>query len=114
MKKNLLFLICLICIAQHAFAQPATFGVPVSIGRYNCGGGGSDSVYFFNYVATNLTRAGYPNAYKQRIKIGPASTTDRWSIFAASISYNPKDQKLYYLWTDYSHVIVRTGAFPTP
>jgi len=114
MKRILPFLISFICIASGAFAQPATFGIPVSIGRNNCGSSGSDSVYFFNYAGSNLSRATYPNAYRPRIKIGPASTTDRWSIFAASISYNPKDQKLYYLWTDYSHVITRTGAFPTP
>ncbi len=116
MKRILFFLICLMCFAQAALAQPATFGVPVSIGRNNCGSGGTnnDSMYFFNYASGSLTRASYPNAYKPRLKIGPASSTDRWSINAASISFNPKDQKLYYLWTDYSHVIARTGAFPTP
>jgi hypothetical protein len=114
MKRILFFLISTLCFAQAALAQPATYSVPVSIGRNNCGSGGSttqDSVYFFNYVSGSLTRAGYPNAYKPRLKIGPASTTDRWSIFAASISFNPKDQKLYYLWTDYSHVIRATGTW---
>ncbi len=113
MRTILFSLLILLCFAQVAKAQPATFGVPISIGRANCGGGGSsgDSTYFFNYAATNLTRAAYPNAYKARLKIGPLSITDRWSIFAASISFNPKDQKLYYLWTDYFNVIRATGTW---
>ncbi|MGG9960176.1 T9SS type A sorting domain-containing protein [Ferruginibacter sp. SUN106] len=112
MKRILFFLICMICLAQTALAQPATYGIPVGLGRNNCGsGGGTDSMYFFNYAAAGLTRASYPNAYRPRLKVGPASTTDRWSIFQASISFNPKDQKLYYLWTDYSHNIRPTGTW---
>lgn len=110
MKRILFFLISLMCFAQYALAQPATYGIPVSIGRNNCAGG-TDSVYFFNYAAQSMTRASFPNAYRPRLKIGPASTTDRWSIFAASISFNPKDQKIYYLWTDYSNVIRPTGTW---
>ncbi len=113
MKRILFFLISIMCFAQYALAQPATYSVPISIGRNNCGSGSTtkDSVYFFNYVSGSLTRASYPNAYKPRLKIGPISTVDRWSIFAASISYNPKDQKLYYLWTDYSNTIRPTGTW---
>lgn len=110
MKRILFFLISIMCFAEYAMAQPATYSVPVSIGRKNCGGGTStnDSVYFFNYVSGSLSRSAYPNAYKPRLKIGPASTTDRWTISSASISFNPKDQKLYYLWTNYSITPVRT------
>ena len=112
MKRILFFLISLLGFAEYALAQPATFSVPVSIGRNRCGGGGgTDSTYFFNYVSPNLTRATYPNAYRPRLKIGPASTTDRWTTGAASISFNPKDQKLYYLWTDYFHAIRATGTW---
>ncbi|GAB2828723.1 T9SS type A sorting domain-containing protein [Ferruginibacter profundus] len=112
MKRILFFLICLVCLAQTALAQPATYGIPVGLGRNNCGsGGGTDSMYFFNYAAAGLSRASYPNAYRPRLKVGPTSTTDRWSIFQASISFNPKDQKLYYLWTDYSHNIRPTGTW---
>ncbi len=111
MKRILFFLICTICFAQVVLAQPATYSVPISIGRNKCGSGGTDSVYFFNYVSGSLTRASYPNAYRPRLKIGPASTIDRWSIFAASISYNPKDQKIYYLWTDYGNAIRATGTW---
>jgi hypothetical protein len=33
---------------------------------------------------------------------------DRFTIGAASVSFNPKDGKLYYLWTDYSAAISAT------
>lgn len=111
MKRILFFLISILCFAEYALAQPATYSIPVSIGRNNCGSsGGTDSVYFFNYVNRSMTRASFPNAYRPRLKIGPASTADRWSIFAATIQYNPKDQKIYYLWTDYGHAIRPAGS----
>ncbi|MEP6676183.1 MAG: T9SS type A sorting domain-containing protein [Ferruginibacter sp.] len=101
--KPLTLLILLFIIAgTAAIAQPATIGIPVGIGRNNCGqGGGTDSVYFFDYTSPNMTRAVYPNAYKPQIKIGPASTTNKYTLNLSSISFNPKDQKLYYLLTIY-------------
>ena len=102
-KPNILLTLLLILAAFGAKAQPATIGIPVGIGRNNCGlGGGTDSVYFFDYTSPNMTRAVYPNAYKPLLKIGPASTTNKYTLNLSSISYNPKDQKLYYLLTVYS------------
>jgi uncharacterized repeat protein (TIGR01451 family) len=100
MKKFLLLQFLVLFFIRDGFAQPATFGIPLSIGRNNCGTG-TDSMYFFDYANANLSRAVYPNGYRPRLKIGPASTTDRFTITLASISFNPKDQKLYYLWTVY-------------
>ncbi|HQY11589.1 MAG TPA: T9SS type A sorting domain-containing protein [Ferruginibacter sp.] len=109
MRKILFSILCGIGFAQIALAQPATFGLPISIGRNNCGlSGGTDSVYFFNYVSPNLSRASFPNGYRPRLKIGPTSTTNRFTINVSSVAYNPKDQKLYYLWTNYSLSPVRT------
>ncbi|MBK7432715.1 MAG: T9SS type A sorting domain-containing protein [Chitinophagaceae bacterium] len=89
------------CFVQDVLAQTATLNTPVSIGRNNCGSG-TDSVYFFGYVSPNMTRATFPNAYRPRLKIGPSSTTNRFTISLSSISFNPKDQKLYFLWTTYT------------
>ena len=101
MKRILFFvIISLLFSTGYLKAQNATKALPVSIGRNNCGSG-TDSVYFFDYVSPNMTRAVYPNAYRPRLKIGPASTTDKFTISLSSISFNPKDQKLYYLWTTY-------------
>lgn len=109
MRKLLFSIITVLCFVQVAKAQPATYSLPISIGRNNCGGGGgTDSVYFFNYVSPNLSRATYPNGYKPQLKIGPASTTNRFTISVSSVAYNPKDQKIYYLWTNYSASPVRT------
>ena len=101
--RKILFLIIasLLFSAGYLHAQNATKGLPVSIGRNNCGSG-TDSIYFFDYLSPNLTRAVYPNAYKPLLKIGPSSTTNRFTIGLSSISFNPKDQKLYFLWTTYS------------
>jgi len=109
MRKFLFSILTVLCFGQIAKAQPATYSLPISIGRNNCGGGGgTDSVYFFNYVSPNLSRAAYPNAYKPQLKIGPASTTNRFTISVSSVQFNPKDGKLYYLWTNYSASPVRT------
>ena len=113
-------------------AQPATYALPFSIGRNNCGSTSSstirysfpgvsarsyDSLYFFNYVSPNLTASTIRSAYVPRLRIGSGTYTssspsmtarDRFAISAASVSFNPKDGKLYYLWTDYSAAISPT------
>lgn len=132
MKKYLLFFSLLCCLCADVMAQPATYALPFSIGRERCGSStGStvlysfpgvtarsyDSVYFFNYVSPNLSRSTLRNAYYPRLRVGngtyasssPSMTArDRFTINAASVSFNPKDGKLYYLWTDYSAAISPT------
>ncbi len=105
MRKILsLLIVSMLLSAGYLHAQKATKSLAVSIGRGNCGSGSSttDSVYFFDYLSPNLTRAVYPNAYVPMLKIGPASTTQKFTTSLSSISFNPKDQKLYFLWTTYS------------
>ncbi len=132
MKKHLLFISLLFCLSTEVMAQPATYAMPVSIGRNNCGSSSGaitlysfpgvtarsyDSTYFFNYVSPNLTRNTLRSAYYPRLRIGngtyasssPSMTArDRFTINAASVSFNPRDGKLYYLWTDYSAAISPT------
>ena len=129
MKKYLLFISLLCCLGADVMAQPATFAFPFSIGRNNCGStsgavtryrfpsGGErvynyDSLYFFNYVSPALSRSTSLNAYFPRLRVGNSTYTstapstftarDRFTTSAASVSFNPKDGKLYYLWTDYN------------
>ncbi len=102
--RRLLFLFSIIltlpCV--KLLAQPATYDLPASIGRGNCGAsGGGDSVFFFNYVTPNLTKATVPLRYKPLLKLGPTGTTNRFSLNLATIQYNPKDQKFYYGLTVY-------------
>ncbi|MFM6925724.1 MAG: hypothetical protein ACKOU7_09515, partial [Ferruginibacter sp.] len=135
MKKYLLFVSILCCLVTDVMAQPATYATPFSIGRNNCGsttsattlyrfsGSGTrtynyDSTYFFSYVSPNLSRSTLINAYLPRLRVGnstytstaPSSFTarDRFTTSAASVSFNPRDGKLYYLWTDYSNDVSST------
>ncbi len=97
-------LIFLMLISGQISAQ-ATLGTPVSIGRNNCGsGGGTDSTYFYDYLNGNLQRGTFPPAYRPMLKIGNGSL-NRFTISLSSIAFNPKDQKLYYLWTQYSPTV---------
>ena len=132
MKKSILFFSLLLCFCDDIMAQPATYALPFSIGRNNCGSTTSsiirysfpgvtarsyDSTYFFGYVSPNLSRSTIINAYVPRLRIGSGTYTssspsmtarDRFAISAASVSFNPRDGKLYYLWTDYNAAISPT------
>ncbi|MBK8608405.1 MAG: hypothetical protein IPL84_00165 [Chitinophagaceae bacterium] len=132
MKKYLLFFLLLCTLSADLLAQPATYALPFSIGRKRCGStsGSSrlytfpgvaarsyDSAYFYDYVSPNLSRSTLLPAYIPRLRIGNGTYTssspsmtarDRFSIFGASVSFNPKDGKMYYLWTDYSGAISAT------
>ena len=103
MKKFLfLILTCLLFSAGYLHAQNATKSIPVGIGKNNCGSG-TDSIYFFDYVASVMNKAVYPNSYRPRLRIGPG-LTNKFITSLSSVSFNPKDQKLYFLWTTYPTV----------
>ncbi|MBL0145745.1 MAG: hypothetical protein IPP48_08265 [Chitinophagaceae bacterium] len=112
-------------------AQPATYGVPLSIGEGRCGvvvGGykwvhpngrdaaaANDSLSFFNYTSLNLSRNTLRDAYIPRLRVGNTSFSysgntirDRFTIWRASVSFNPRDGKIYYLFTDYDNAISPT------
>jgi uncharacterized repeat protein (TIGR01451 family) len=97
MKKLILVVLLLSsCFLQEAWAQPATYSVPFSIGRNQCGSGSNDSVYFFNYANSVMTNNTAPKGCK------PVLKPKTFSIGLASVSYNPRDNNMYYIWTDYS------------
>jgi Secretion system C-terminal sorting domain/Ig-like domain CHU_C associated len=110
MRKLLFSILSLMCIAQYALAQPATFSNPLGIGRNNCSGaGGVDSLYYFNYTSPNLTNSVTPiTACRPVLRTnfaplsGYAATSKPFVIFNASIAFNPADQMIYYVWTDYN------------
>jgi uncharacterized repeat protein (TIGR01451 family) len=96
-------------LGSAALAQPATYSVPFSIGRNNCGAsGGADSVYFFNYAATNLSNNTNPRGCRPVLRTnyaplnGYAATARPFTIFNSSVSFNPRDRNMYYVWTDYN------------
>src|SRR5690242_20235595 len=105
MRKILLFII-ICCLMQDVMAQSATFSVPVSIGRNNCGNsGGLDSLYYFNYTSPNLSNGLNLPGCKPVMKVNYApltgySTANKpFTVFNASIAFNPQDQMIYYVWT---------------
>jgi hypothetical protein len=107
-KPAWLMALLFVLISVTTLAQPATYGIPFGIGRNNCGGGGGlDSVYFFNYSASNLSNSFSPVGCKPVLKnnyaplSGYSGSNKPFSIFAASVSFNPKDQNMYYIFTDY-------------
>ena len=108
MRKFLLSILLITsCLFEQAKAQTASFSNPVSLGQNKCGGGGSDSVYYFNYVSPNLTNALTAiTACKPVLKTNYAPLsgygTKPFSIYASSLAFNPGDQLLYYVWTDYN------------
>ncbi len=107
-KPAWLLVLLFLVISITALAQPATYSLPFSIGRNNCGSGGADSVYFFNYAASNMTNSTAPRGCLPvlRTNYAPLNTytgsSRPFSIFAASVSFNPKDQNMYYVFTDYN------------
>ena len=110
MKKYLLPLLSLLFIAQYALAQPATFSNPLGIGRNNCAqSGGVDSLYYLNYTSPNLTNSSTPiTACRPVLRTnfaplsGYSAANKPFTIFNASIAFNPADQLIYYVWTDYN------------
>ncbi|MEI7964639.1 MAG: hypothetical protein WCH29_05670, partial [Chitinophagaceae bacterium] len=97
MRKFLFLISFFTCfILKEAWAQPATYSVPFAIGKDKCGSGGVDSVYFFNYANSIMSRASSPAGCK------PVLKPKTFSISAASVSFNPKDHNMYYIWTDYT------------
>src|SRR4051812_3998624 len=108
MRKILFSLLSVMCIAQYALAQPATFSNPLGIGRNNCSAG-VDSLYYFNYSTPNLSNT--PTAITAckpvlRTNFAPLSgytaANKPFTIFNSSIAFNPADQNIYYVWTDYN------------
>ncbi|HEV8084200.1 MAG TPA: hypothetical protein VGP55_13420 [Chitinophagaceae bacterium] len=97
--KSFLFLTLLVLTGfyQEVSAQSATVSLPVSLGRNNCGGGGGkDSLYYYNYTSPNLSNSISP------IGCFPKLKPKGFSIFLSGISFNPADGMLYYQQVDLS------------
>ncbi len=113
MKRTILILnILMVLLYASGFAQPATVSLPFSIGRTSCGSG-THEVHYYNYYATTnaLSSAASPAACRPLLKYGGTNFTFTSSV--SSVSYNPKDQNIYYFWTSYSPV-TKTYAWRWP
>ncbi|RZA01033.1 MAG: T9SS type A sorting domain-containing protein [Sphingobacteriaceae bacterium] len=120
MKRILVFLICLFILAAEVLAQPATVSYPFAVGRTGtCGSSGSADIHFYTYNGGSNTIAnatgGQVNACVPQLRIGlPVNGTQRFTSSLASVSFNPRDHNIYYLWTTGSGASLRTHAWRWP
>jgi hypothetical protein len=116
MKKILCLLLMLMCLQQFAGAQ-ATKSYPFAVGRTGCASGTSQ-IHFYNYnSATNIIQnasGGLVNPCVPQLRLGlPINGTQRFTSSLASVSYNPKDKKIYYFYTNLT-APVKTYAWSWP
>ena len=92
-------------IAQNAFAQSATVSYPFAVGNSGACNSGSAEVHFYNYNGSTNTisnaSGGLVGTCIPQLRIGtPANGTQRFTSSYASISFNPADHNIYYLWVN--------------
>lgn len=80
-------------------AQRASVSLPIGVGRLNCTSGTRVVGYFnYNEITNTLSNATLPVNCVPALRIG--GTAFSYTTNLASISYNPADTNLYYLWTN--------------
>jgi hypothetical protein len=80
-------------------AQRASVSTPIGVGRLSCGSGTRVVGYFgYNELANTLSNAPSPGNCTPALRIG--GTAFSYTTNLASISYNPADTNIYYLWTN--------------
>lgn len=106
--KKLLFSIVLIAgISGIIVAQPATVSYPLAIGTTSSCGGSTHQLHFYTYnggtntiTGITTTGAGPVNRFTPQLRIGTSEfSKQRFTSVYASVSYNPADRYIYYLWT---------------
>jgi Ig-like domain CHU_C associated/Secretion system C-terminal sorting domain len=116
MKRILCLLFSLLCVMQFANAQ-ATKSYPFAVGTTGCTSG-TQEIHYYNYNSTtniiqNAT-GGLVSPCVPQLRWGlPANGTQRFTSGAASVSFNPKDHKIYYFYTAYTPS-TRTYAWSWP
>lgn len=105
---------------SKAHAQ-ATVSYPFGIGRSSsCGtSSGSHEVHFYNYngtantISTITTNTGTSpvRRYAPELRIGASgSTIQRFTSSYSSVSFNPSDHNIYYVWTATSGTLAPGGV----
>ncbi|HRG23756.1 MAG TPA: T9SS type A sorting domain-containing protein [Chitinophagaceae bacterium] len=95
----------LFAVQTPVSAQPATVTYPLAVGRTGCTSG-TQQVHFYTYNGTTNTlasinaTAGVTGYYTPQLRIGTSGTSaQRFTANYSSISYNPADHNIYFLWT---------------
>ncbi len=89
----------------QAISQPATVTYPLAVGRTSCSSG-TQQIHFYTYngvtntLASITSAAGVTGYYTPQLRVGTSgSSAQRFTSNYSSISYNPADHNIYYLWT---------------
>ncbi len=115
MKNLYSTLSVLLLLTVTVWAQPATVSYPFAVGRTStCGSSGSADIHYYTYDGITNTIAnasgGLVNACVPQLRIGGTpGSTQRFTSSLASVSFNPKDHKIYYLWTALSGTLAPGG-----
>lgn len=92
-------------VHSRVSAQTATVTYPLAVGRQACTSG-TQQIHFYTYNGTTNTLAsitspaGVTGYYTPQLRIGTSgSSMQRFTSNYSSISYNPADHNIYFLWT---------------
>jgi uncharacterized repeat protein (TIGR01451 family) len=104
-------LFVLFSITLQVNAQRASNSIPIGVARTSCTGGSSTMAYYnYNEVTNILSNAGSPSSCIPALRIGGSGFT--YTANLSSVSYNPKDTNIYYLYTNLA--IPRTYIWKWP
>lgn len=108
-KVLLLALLCF--VTPGVIAQTATVTQPFAVGRTSCGSG-THQIHYYNYNGTSnsISLASTPVACVPQLRYGATNFT--FTSGLSSISYNPKDQNIYYLYTRLSNLRTFVWRWP--
>ncbi|MBL7762183.1 MAG: hypothetical protein JNL23_02035 [Chitinophagaceae bacterium] len=100
-----------------ASSQTATSSYPLAVGDNSGCGSGTDQIHYYNYngLTNTLSNAsgGLVDPCIPQLRIGlPVNGPQYFTYYTASITFNPKDHKIYYFWTAYSAPLA-VGGEPT-
>ena len=106
---HLILLLSAMCFQLVVCAQTATKSYPFAVGRTSsCGSSGTQELHFYDYnsttnvisTITSNTASNPVGRYTPQLRIGTSNSSgQRFTSNYASVSYNPKDHNIYYLWT---------------
>src|SRR5687768_13593403 len=98
-----LLLILLLEISFQGASQVASISYPFAVGLTGCQSG-TAQIHFYKYnsITNNISSiaatSGATSRYIPQLRIG-SNNTQRFSFSRASVSYNPRDKNIYYLWS---------------
>ncbi len=112
-KKVIVSTLLLCLFFVNTFAQRASVSIPLGVSSNSCGGGSASLSYFnYNEITNTLSDAVAPTACVPLLRIGGSNFN--YTADIASVSYNPKDTNVYYLWTNLSSSPIRTYVWKWP